>query len=261
MSLHSFLHIAAILSASLSSITADTAIYQSHIYHSSPRSIVKSILADVKASESDGASDDRGIIQIDVSSSRLDDAAVSLLLDGLLLRDGDKSDNYGGDRKIKLDLSMNQMTPGGAANLFNGLIQPNHNVTNDLLDTKANESYVESLASNVTLEDSTANATELLDDDNCEETQEPQQPKQNIELEELDLSFNDIGGHGSHAANLELLTNTRRLFEHHGNTYYNNLVIPRVLSMENCGIGPAFCRSIGRVRFLLIARLPYHLYA
>ena len=241
--------ILAILSSSLSSITADTAICHSHIYHSSPRSIVNSILTDVTASKSDSASDDRDTIQIDVSSSRLDDAAISLLVDRLLLRDEEKSDNYGGDRKIKLDLSMNQLTPDGAANLFNRLIQANHSVANDEIEIKRNDSYIESLASNVTLEDGIAHATEL-EEDEIKETQEPQQPKQDTELEELDLSFNDIGGHGSHTVNLELLTSTRRLFECHGNGNNNFLVIPRVFSMENCGLGPAFCRSIGRVRFL-----------
>ena len=65
-------------------------------------------------------------------------------------------------------------------------------------------------------------------------------------MEELDLSFNDIGGHGIHSPNVQLLDSARRLFEGDGTAF-----VPRILSLENCGIGPAFCRSIGRVSMVL----------
>ena len=79
-----------------------------------------------------------------------------------------------------------------------------------------------------------------------------------IELEELDLSFNDIGGHGARAMGLDLVNSARFLFERGFNCRITNtaLLVPRVLAMENCGIGPAFCRSIGRVSFSTFRSMP-----
>ena len=61
-------------------------------------------------------------------------------------------------------------------------------------------------------------------------------------IEELDLSFNDIGGHGVHSPDAQLQDSIRRLFEGEGSGF-----VPRLLTLENCGIGPSFCRSVGRV--------------
>jgi hypothetical protein len=63
-----------------------------------------------------------------------------------------------------------------------------------------------------------------------------------ISIEELDLSFNDIGGHGMHAPNVQLQDSVQRLFEGERLAF-----APRVLTLQNCGIGPLFCRSVGRV--------------
>jgi hypothetical protein len=54
------------------------------------------------------------------------------------------------------------------------------------------------------------------------------------------LSYNDIGGEGVHPPNPQMLNSVRRLFE-------GGRAAPRVLCLENCSLGPAFCRSIGRV--------------
>ena len=59
-------------------------------------------------------------------------------------------------------------------------------------------------------------------------------------IDELDLSYNDIGGEGVHPPNPQMLNSVRRLFE-------GGRAAPRVLCLENCSLGPAFCRSIGRV--------------
>jgi len=61
-------------------------------------------------------------------------------------------------------------------------------------------------------------------------------------IEELDLSFNDIGGHGTHAPSVQLQNSVQRMFEGERLAF-----APRVLTLQNCGIGPLFCRSVGRV--------------
>ena len=63
-------------------------------------------------------------------------------------------------------------------------------------------------------------------------------------LEELDLSMNDIGGHGANQPDERLLESFRKLFESH------STCAPRTLILQNCSIGPAILRSIGRVRSL-----------
>ena len=66
-------------------------------------------------------------------------------------------------------------------------------------------------------------------------------------LEELDLSMNDIGGHGANQPDERLLESFRKLFESRSDC------APRTLILQNCSIGPAILRSIGRVRqFVLV---------
>lgn len=233
-------------------ISAETTISQSHIFHSAPRPIISSILSHVSSS----LHNDRGIdaLTIDVSSSRLDDESISLLIDKLLMqldenRPGECDERIG----IKMDLSMNKLTPSGIAKFFDKLLI--YRVNNPKTDEKIKEFAVTAInGSNAesTKNEDAFNLTQIDSVDIANETttsqwlglkKEKQQP---IELDELDLSFNDIGGHGSSPANLALLTSVRRLFEHG----QSNLIVPKVLSLENCGVGPAFCRSIGRVSIL-----------
>lgn len=60
-------------------------------------------------------------------------------------------------------------------------------------------------------------------------------------LEELDLSMNDFGGHGANQPEERLIESFRKLFES------RSACAPRSLVLQNCSIGPAILRSIGRV--------------
>jgi hypothetical protein len=234
------------IAATLPPVTAETAsvICHSHVFHSLPSSIVTSILTDVSSNIASGATGaaDQGqsrLLEIDASSSRLEDESILSLIDKMLLQMDQQSAN-----KVRLSLSMNKLTPDGAAKLFERLIQA---------DSKDDESISsnETSAIAIVLNASDSNETVSISDEASDNTRTSQneqddagnEPFQNTEIEKLDLSLNDIGGHGSHSANLELLTSTRRLFEQG----QSNLLVPKVLVLENCGIGPAFCRSIGRV--------------
>lgn len=197
------------------------------------------------ASEATGAADQgqSRLLEIDASSSRLDDESILSLIDKMLLQLDQQSANK---VRLRLSLSMNKLTPGGAAKLFERLIQA---------DSKDDESISsnETSAIAIVLNASDSNETVSTSDEASDNTRSSRneqvdagnEPFQNTEIEKLDLSLNDIGGHGSHSANLELLTSTRRLFEQGQSNL--NLLVPKVLVLENCGIGPAFCRSIGRV--------------
>lgn len=187
---------------------------------------------------------------------------------------------------LKLALGMNKLTPLGASKLFDMLVSGNdkdgksdadeavnktttliaegkngENQTKDDLEGKSDSletvqdsgelsaNKTDGLNNNGTTIDKLIPAT--TSETNQDETDMSADEslsnfKPDIVIEELDLSFNDFSGHG-----IQLLNSARRLFE--GGTFklQNNGVgmqlVPRVLILENCGIGPAFCRSIGRV--------------
>ena len=235
----------------LSSILAETTISQSHIYHSAPQAIISAILSHVSSSppRNDGSIN---VLNIDVSSSRLDDESMSLLVDKLLIQlDENIQDECDERIKIKMDLSMNKLTPSGVAKLFNRLVArvDNHetggtedfNKTTNVLNLNSTEDDDEF---NLTRTESAETENETTT--SSQRLRLQQENEQPVELEELDLSFNDIGGHGSNPANLEFLNSVRRLFEHGQNL----MMVPKVLKLENCGVGPAFCRSVGRVSIL-----------
>ena len=178
------------------------------------------------------------VLDVDVSFNRLGDDAAVFVVETLVSRlklkaheeQEPQSESESPPLSISLDLAMNKITPSGAFGIFEALTEregesPLAQATNDTSKLSTNNATGASI--NETSD--TANNTEMST-----------MPAGMVE--ELDLSFNDIGGHGSHAVNRQLLDSARKLFEGQGTAF-----VPRILSLENCGLGPAFCRSIGRV--------------
>ncbi|KAL3792656.1 hypothetical protein HJC23_009384 [Cyclotella cryptica] len=247
-------------------------IYQSHVFHSKPQSVIDLVLSDVR--EVNEGSGGRTVLDIDASSSQLDDGAIISLVERLVPT---VQETIRGDVKrkvlIKLALGMNRLTPSGASKLFDSLSNSGVNAENNGNETSTNDNVhlsdntiddqsvecagalpdVSVALNNQTTLSSPSNTThnasiQLPHDGEDLDTNQVQTSEPIIELEELDLSFSDIGGHGTQFIGLDLVNSARRLFERGLNCHSTNdpLLVPRVLAMENCGIGPAFCRSIGR---------------
>ncbi|KAL7520861.1 hypothetical protein ACHAWX_006291, partial [Stephanocyclus meneghinianus] len=248
-------------------------ISHSHAFHSTPRSVIDSVLSDVRE-VNEGSAGSSTVLDIDVSSSRLGDDAIASLVERLVPT---LHETIGGEIKrkvfLKLALGMNRLTPSGASKLFDCLSNSglntatveSENTTDDDMHLSDNTTNDQSTKSAAALQDGTVelnNQTPLPSSGNTTHNASMQRPhdvevlhpKQTqtsdliIELEELDLSFNDIGGHGTQSMGLDLVNSARILFERGFNCSIANnaFLVPRVLAMENCGIGPAFCRSIGR---------------
>ena len=69
-------------------------------------------------------------------------------------------------------------------------------------------------------------------------------------MEYIDLGLNDVGLHGEEKYKKESMNalfykSIRKLMEDP-----SGLSCPQVLRMDNCGLGPPFCRSIGKVSVL-----------
>ncbi len=183
---------------------------ESNRFDKAPHAIISSIISDARCNPSSS-------LIIDVASSRLNDDGALSLLQALLSHLQSKI--IGADQSdmketlfVKLSIAMNNLTPLGVSNLI------------DLLAKKVDEP----------------------EDHSCDKS--PQIIKErSIMIEELDLSYNDIGGHGSHAQIVQLLDSVRSFCERGNVGGVVAAFIPRVLTLENCGIGPAFCRSVGRV--------------
>ena len=268
--------IATIAATLLSTVAAETStqyIYHSHVFHAPPHNVIDSILSNARVAV-DGAS--RTVLDIDASSSRLDDGALSSLVERLTTILDEESDDKESHAEtadssllkrrvaIKLALGMNQLTPSGASKLFDRFAnvetsgvggnktasddRSNSNTTQSVDSTINEDETMDANETTTATADENATATNTILQSYKEEKKQEEIPDPSIELEELDLSFNDIGGHGTNAADLDLLNSVRRLFERGLNSCTrNSLLVPRVLTLENCGIGPAFCRSIGRV--------------
>lgn len=230
----------------LRSVYAKTTICHSHICNSPPSSVVTSILADVsQLATIHLTSEQDGLLEIDASFSRLDDESITSLVDGLLMQLHEQPADEN-TVKLHLRLSMNKLTPGGASKLFERLIADR--VKSQDVDSSADTLAIQNVTVELTDIETDVSVNETISDEantatNDQDEEEDVTP-QNIELEKLDLSLNDIGGHGCNPANLAMLNSVRMMFEQGR----RNVLVPRVLSLENCGAGPAFCRSIGRVR-------------
>ena len=216
-------------------------IHHTHQYHTQPHDIARTVLSNIQQTsinDGDGS-------YIDVSSTQLDDASAVSLVEELLQRlqnDDDSVEEKKAPHRIKLVLAMNKITPFGASKLIDILINRNGNnmEEEDIGETSTKGTSTaggdEEEGSNVDVNDVDTTTQVTGDDDATTQVEEP-----SILIEDLDLSFNDIGGHGVHPPSTELLDSIRRLFESNDRS-----LVPRVLVLENCGIGPIFCRSIGR---------------
>lgn len=248
---------ATLASQSISSQQRSYNIHKSHIFHVSPTAVVNSALSNVPQQHSSFCSS--LLLDVDVSSSNLDDDAVLSLVGGIFnksRRHDDDNETTSSEQEIilNLKLEMNRISPAGVAKVFDLLIGEkkaqeiiDDNGTAEVIDNSSEESIMHDSASSC--EQATIiNATmdhEVPQKDGATmiPAAAPTKPS-HLRIETLDLSYNDIGGEGIHPPSAELLNSVRRLFEN--NEQYPSAVIPNILLMENCGIGAAFCRSIGR---------------
>lgn len=218
----------------------------SYKFNIEPRAIITSVLKDI-TQQVDGQS---SMIDIDVSSNRLGDAATVCLTEELLPQLETKmiahENQIGAPRLITLAFASNNLTPIGASKIFDIIMKKKDEAAGDAaIEITSTKDENDAIVNDKTIKPSMA----VIPHDN--ETpaytfqlsaSAPVVEFPSILIEELDLSFNDIGGHGIHAHNVQLQDSVQRLFEGE-----RSALAPRVLTMQNCGIGPLFCRSVGRV--------------
>lgn len=226
-----------------------------HVFHVEPSAVVVSVLSNIHQRRRRSP-----LLDIDVSSTKLDDDACISLVEGILNSHDDETESV-----LNLKLEMNRITPVGVSKVFDLLVGENDKVTETKKNLTADDIQVTdngdaSKNEAACVEESNVEAPTILsseetdptksDDVNIDlidtasqvkETTPPVVAKPSLYIETLDLSYNDIGGEGINPPSAQLLNSVRRLFEHE--TYSK---IPNILLMENCGIGAAFCRSIGR---------------
>lgn len=179
----------------------------------------------------------RPLLDVDVSCSNLDDDAVNSLVEGILdINDGTS------ETVLNLKLEMNRISPLGASKVFDLLVGESNNKVEE-----ANETIDESLMADNS-DESPLEASSVQDNNTTatnasheETTISAAAAKPPLRIGKLDLSYNDIGGEGTNPPSAQLLNSVRRFFE---NEHYST--IPNILLLESCGIGAAFCRSIGR---------------
>ena len=221
---------------------------------------------------------------IDVSNSIIQDEGLNAILDSLLLQSekainndnveekGELSNNDSNQNlnqetihhsmilpprkddvlvSVSLEARMNRLSAKGVANFFERITNlGNH--TSSFVNT--NHIATTSQDSNAEDVDVIANTT-LHDDDQGKESTEPMQtqiPNKRIYFEYLDFGLNDIGLHGvdtykKESDNALLFASIRNLVQGSNNEQNSNYGCPRVLRMDYCGLGPPFCRAIGKV--------------
>jgi len=231
------------------SISQSYTIHKSHVFHVTPSAVVNSVLSNIPRHPS------RPFLDVDVSSSNLDDDAVISLVEGILNRqDGTTEQTV----VLNLKLEMIRISPVGVSKVFDLLVGENNDkvveeakeTADDIQVVDNSDESQKNEASCVEDNDVTASTIENASMDDEVETDPSQEEvitspiaskPSSLRIEKLDLSYNDIGGEGINAPSAQLLNSVRRLFENE-----NYSIIPNILLMENCGIGAAFCRSIGR---------------
>ena len=194
------------------------------------------------------------LLDIDVSSNRIDDGTAVSFMEGLLpllkskIEQSDDSPHI--DKRtplvIKLSLAMNKITPLGSSNILDMLTKKEDTKEEDKIEETANngtitENRVEDVnddTNEVDIVSDSSNVENIDASTSQDSTISAIEESPSVLIEELDLSLNDIG----HPPSSQLLDSVRRLFDEDG----TDTLIPRVLVLENCSIGPAFCRSIGR---------------
>jgi hypothetical protein len=258
----------AIETASASSMAGDEfppihqySVRHSHKFYMEPRALISTILSDVRRQpiiqNDDGTS---SLLDIDVSSTRLGDNAAGSLMEELMPLLKTKINHVDEDQArapllVRLRIATNIITPPGASKVIDTLMKGDAKnggtipVEDGNVDEIKNSNGMgigsSSLVVNGLNNETTEQTIHLATSDGrtsnfTSTTQVVEKPS--ILIEELDLSFNDIGGHGVHSPNAQLQDSIRRLFEGEGSGF-----APRLLTLENCGIGPSFCRSVGRV--------------
>ncbi len=238
----------------------------SHKFNMDSRATINSVLSDIKSrsifQNDEGTS---SLLDIDVSSTRLGDKGAASLVEELipLLKTAFNSvdeNQVKAPLLIKLGLATNNISPSGVFNIIDALIKDDvtKEITGRTIPVEIGSdvgidnshgleisSHPDELLGNGLINETAEQSKNIVTSDGLTSsdtlaTQIVQKPV--VLLEELDLSFNDIGGHGVHLPNPQLQDSVRKLFEGSGSDF-----VPRLLTLENSCIGPSFCRSVGRV--------------
>lgn len=259
----------AIDTASASSMAGDEfppihqySVRRSYKFNLEPRALISTILSDVRCQpiikNDDGTS---SLLDIDVSSTRLGDNAAGSLIEELMpllktIINNVDEDHARAPLLVRLRIATNNITPPGASKIIDTLMKGDATTGGTFLFEDGNVDEMKK-SSGMEMESSSELVVNGLNNETAEQTihiatsdgrtsndtsTTQVVDKPSILIEELDLSFNDIGGHGVHSPNAQLQDSIRRLFEGEGSGF-----APRLLTLENCGIGPSFCRSVGRV--------------
>ena len=218
---------------------------------------------------------------IDVSSSLLEDEGMESILDSLeLCQEFEQPMTI----SVSLEARMNRLSPKGVASFFDRLLMSASNAAASDVDADADAAaddgskeknqlgvleeegdddgnQGESENVNSAKVTNTTNITDTIehdennkqtqtpkDDDKEEEEHKKQQIRHHIYMEYIDLGLNDVGLHGEEekykkrSMNALFFKSLRKLIENQ-----SGLSCPQVLRMDNCGLGPPFCRSIGKV--------------
>mmetsp|Transcript_15041 Transcript_15041/g.17169 ORF Transcript_15041/g.17169 Transcript_15041/m.17169 type:complete len:701 (+) Transcript_15041:104-2206(+) len=196
--------------------------------------------------EMDKENDDvERLLSVDVSFSFIKDEGIEKVLDTLL--SCDESDE---PRCIpmSLDASMNHITPKGVSKLFNRLVQL---AEKRVMDSNDTENYTTANPeNNVTksieieqLEKHTTNSSHVeIDTDEKLKSEK----RHHIYMESINISLNDIGLHGVDTVHktsetASFMKSIKKLIENE-----SGLACPSILRIDNCGLGPPSCRSIGK---------------
>ncbi|KAL7454087.1 hypothetical protein ACHAWC_005721, partial [Mediolabrus comicus] len=241
------------LRASSTYASSTSTIHQSHIFHVEPIEVVTSVLSHVHHNHR--RRHDGSIMDVDVSSTKLDDDAAVSIVQGILnTHDANNDDGDIDETVLNLKLEMNRITPVGISNMFDLLVGAKESNKNEETQNAAMTTEDDDGGDNLVTDnnnETTSSTTIPSEDIETDNTTNSDNNGENVDIalnkqsslriDKLDLSFNDCGGEGANPPSAQLLNSVRRLFE---NEEYS--AIPRIILMENCGIGAAFCRSIGR---------------
>ena len=252
-----------------------TNIHHTHIFHQTePQTTTNSVLSNIIQLYQDN--EEESLLDIDMTSTQLNDDAAISFMEGLLpiiltskssndkeekeKVDDDSNTSQQTARIERLVLTMNKLTPLGVSTIFDMLLTQHEKKKEDE-EGSADHEVIPEVDNNID-GDGIVNSTAIdSNDDSSNDTLDGgdqtttsgvassatiTQDPINL-IDELDLSFNNLH------VQTQLLDSVRRLFE--GGDDTNNCkdgvgmasLVPRVLILESCGLGPAFCRSVGRV--------------
>ncbi len=214
-------------------------------------------------------------INIDVSNSLILDEGLQTIFDSILhssssSEHNDEHNQHDNILSVSLEARMNRLTAKGVAAFFDRIIDT-MKINNEKVPTNTDT-------------DTVTESNEINQNENNKLEQNSKEPKSQkmkniptrIHFQYIDFGFNDIGLHGVdvHVDSMNtssnskhkkqnnndhtlLFTSIRKLIEHSVGVEVERetgerssptyTTCPTVLRFDNCGLGPPFCRAIGKV--------------